>query len=205
MNKFEEYIVKLLRGHLTYGGRTVEIRRQFLPVAELPCVTLDLSSGTSTNYSYHDFSDGVDTLYFNRSARININLWCNTEAERESLSEQIMECFYLEKTNHYRYCANYNDGLCRSGGVCRVSTTNTIRSVKNKCPDPDAYNYKTLSEDCCIVDDTIRLEAPFMMDELDRDPPLLRNVFEATCDYEEPVLSHGVRLEDAYLDDVDIE
>ena len=197
MNCLEQYLVKLLQGYITYDDRIVEVRKQFSNNPQLPVITLDLSPGVTTNYSYHDTDNRRAVLYFHRSANVNVNLWCNTEDEREQISQMIMQCFYMEKTNHFRYCSQYEDGVCVSTGEsCLTGSVVDGRTVKNKCPYPDRLGYESLQEACHIVWDTVRFEPPFDLDEEDRHPPLLRSVFRVSADYYEPVVEHGVRVED---------
>lgn len=197
MNCLELYLVELLQGNIFYNNSVIEVRRQFNNSPQLPVITLDLSNGVTTNYSYHDVSSASDILYFSRDATININVWCNTETERESISNQILDCYYKEKTNHYKYCGNYYaDDKCRAGGHCKVKTIINSRSVKDKCPDPDLYHYISLQKKYHIIHDTVTIEPPFDIDEDDKKPPLLHSVLKCTASYFEPVLSSGVSVED---------
>ena len=205
MNCFEKYLVELLQGKIIYNNQTVEVRKQFTNTPRLPYIYLDLSPGVTTNYSYHDVDGESDVLYFNRSSNINIHVWCNTEEERESITTQILECYYREKTNHYEYCTNYHEGNCTTGGKCKVSTVNNSRTVKDKCPDPDLYNYQSLQEKHHIIPGTMSIDPPFDMDDDTQHPPLLRSIIRAKADYFEPVLTHGVRVEEIQMGSVDIE
>ena len=202
MNNFEQYLVKLLQGHITIDGNNVEVRRQFSNSPTLPVITLDTSGGINTKYRYHDTSGSTEKIYYRREAHININIWCNTEQERESITGQVMECFHKEHNNHYQYCTQYTDGQCASGGQCKAVSTHTSRTVKDKCPSPDEYGYSSISEYYGIVEGELIVEPPFTMDEPDRHPPLLRSVLRASCLYEECVRDYGESVEQFIIDDV---
>jgi hypothetical protein len=204
MNNFEQYLVALLQGHITNDGNVVEVRRQFTNAPHLPVITLDTTGGINTEYRYHDTSGSTEKVYYRRQAHININVWCNTEEERENITGQVMECFHKEHNNHYLYCTRYNNGQCTSGGQCKAVTTHTGRTVKGKCPDPEQYGYKSISKRYGIVDGELILEPPFTMDEPDRHPPLLRSVISASCVYEECVRDYGESVEQAIIDDIEI-
>lgn len=204
MNCFEAYLVELLQGYITYDNKAVQVVKHFSNAPELPVITLDLSGGVNTDYLYRDVDGGKEVMYYRRTANININLWCNTDAEKENITSQIMDCFYKEQSNHYRYCSNYDNGACGAGGYCKVGTIPNGRSAKNKCPAPDEYNYDSLALKHHLIEGTIMVEPPFDMDEFDRQPPLLRSIFRCKADYEEPVLEQGATVEDVDIEGVDI-
>ena len=191
MNMFERYLVELLQGHITYNGSVVEVRKQFSNDPSLPVITLDVSRGVNTEYTYRVLEE-QDNLCFYRSTTININLWCNTEEERENINNQILECWYDEKNNHYKYCTKYSEGNCTTlDTACPAITDTDYRGVKQKCPLPDEYEYESLAHKYGLVNGTIVIEPPFDLDEVDKHPPLLRSVLVARAEYTETVSSKG--------------
>jgi len=203
MNKFEHYIVDLLQHHLIYDDKEVQVRRQFNDIAQLPCITLSIAD-ISTNKVYSDLQGDESSLY-ERTARIDINLWCNTEDERESISEQIMNCFMNEQSAHYVYCSQYKNGLCMSQNVvCDVSRHMTARTVKNQCDKPEEYGYEALWHKHGLIDGSINIETPIMLDELDEHPPLLRNRFGAEASYYDEFEIGGTVAEGIVYSEVEI-
>lgn len=203
MNNFEAYLVELLQGHLTYDNENVEVVKHFSNAPSLPVVTLDLSGGTTTDWYWHEFDDeGHDILWQHCTSNINISLWCNAEGERQNLTEQILDCFHKEKQYHYSYCSNYTDGLCGYGGSCRA--INLPIGAKQVCPDPDTYGYESLRSKHGVLDNTVRLEPPFDMDEFDKQPPLLRSIFRCSGEYERIVNSDGLPYDDIVVGDFEI-
>lgn len=99
MNQFESYLVELLQGKLSYEGRDVPLLRTFSEEHDLPVVTLDVLPPTTTRVG-REVGDGLDNVMYYREATIDINLWCNTEEERESLNEQILTLFYDEQADY---------------------------------------------------------------------------------------------------------
>lgn len=204
MNQFEQYLVELLQGHITCNEEIVEVRKTFLPHAELPVITLDLGGGVTTIYSYLDVSGPTEKLWYRRKSNITINVWCNTESERETINNQILDCFYRERVNHYMYCTQYQDGRCSYGGNCKVSTIHNSRTAKNKCPHPERYGYHSISEKYYIVPGEIIVEPPFDMDEEQEHPPILRSVFSCNALFEEPVVEHGVSVDEINNGDIHV-
>lgn len=197
MNCFEAYIVEVLQGRITYNKQPVEVRRQFTIEQNLPCITLN-TTNTETEYHYHE-QDEDNKYWIRYTTTININLWCNTEDERESITEDILDCFHKELTFHHEFCSKYNNGNCGEDGICDYS-------YDNMCSDPDEYEYMSLREKYYIIDGTVMVNPPFPLNEYDRHPALLRNVFQARCTYEEPVVDLETELVETVLfDDITLQ
>lgn len=98
MNQFEEYLVELLQGNIEYDGRDVPLLRRFSEEHDLPILTLDVLAPTTTRVG-REVGEGLDNVKYYREADININLWCNTEEERESVTTQILDLFYSEQAS----------------------------------------------------------------------------------------------------------
>lgn len=212
MNKLEQYIVGLLQHRLSYDDRWVQVRRQFLPSNELPCVTLEVASVDTESVHRTPYGSvfreagGVDTIVYERTCNLNINLWCNTEEERESISEQIMDCFNKEEAGHYTYCTRYHDGTCGTTGTpCSATDQVTARAVKNLCPDPQEREYTSLRSHCNIIEGSLNLGVPVMLDEVDKHPPLLRNMFRVVAGYYDTYDVGGELLDDISIGETRIE
>lgn len=198
MNPFESFLVEMLQGKIVYEDGIVEVRREFQPPMDnLPCITLDTNISDNT-VDYRRSLVGGESLIFHRVANININLWCNTEDERENISEQIRK-LYTRLLNHdYIFCTQFVDGRCASiKRVCPASTMgDNARALKRQCPLPEVYGYEWLAKKHGIFNGTLIIEPPFTMDENENNPPLLRNVFEASCEYMEVMSKTGTPSEE---------
>ena len=204
MNKFEHYIVDLLQHHITYADNEVQVRRQFNDIAQLPCVTLSIASVT-TEKVYSEF-DATENSVYEKHANIDINLWCNTEEERENISEQIMECFYKEQAGHYLYCSQFKNGRCIGRNkACDVPNIRTGRTEKNQCDNPTEYGYEPLWHKYDLIDGSININSPVMLDELDEHPPLLRNMFRAEASFYDTHVVGGSVATSTIFDEVEIE
>jgi hypothetical protein len=194
MNNFERFIIDLLQDNIIYDNKIVEVRRSFLPSAELPCITLDLQ-GDEIMHTFRTF-ENTEKFFSRINGNIKINTWCNDEQARESINNQIQECFIKASNHHYIYCTNYNDGNCTTlGKPCQATTINTSRTIKYKCPDPDANNYQSLFSKHMISDGTCVLEPAFFIDEINEHPPILHSVLKIHCEYMEQLSDLGTQLE----------
>ena len=212
MNKLEQYIVGLLQHKLRYEGREVQVRRQFNNIDDLPTVTLDIV-GVNTeqvhrtpycNDLFKECEDNIDTIVYEGTAEITINLWCNTEDERESLSDQIVECFNKEQSGHYEYCTQYDNGVCLSTGEACPAISD-LPHVRKCCPAPLLRGYLSLRSSCNIIPGSLDMESPLMMDEFDKHPPLLRNMFRVVAGYYDTYEVGGDILDDISIGEVRIE
>lgn len=190
MNNLEAYLVKLLQGHLSYDNKPVYLVRQFSEAPNRPVITLDTSPGVSTQATYADPSRAEK--YIEYHATVNINLWCDTEEQREELTNQILSYFYLEINHHHMYCTNYNreDDTCQSLDAPCPAVEGTVLH-KYHCPEPELYDYQSLQGYYNIIKGTLDIAQPFHLDEVNEHPPLLRSIFKCECQY-------SVILEDDY-------
>lgn len=199
MNPFEQYLVELLQGYVTLGGSSVEVRREFLPRGHIPCITLDIESDKNPTYR-RSYIDGTDTLLFDHICDINIHTWCNRETERESINQQVRDCYIKYLNHHYRYCSNYIDGNC----TYLKAACEGITAYKNKCPDPDTYMYECLSDKHGIMWGTVNIESPIFSDELSENPPILHSIIRATARYTEVASSQGETTDDYIWGELEI-
>lgn len=186
MNPFESFIVELLQGHIHIDEDTVEVRREFLPRAHIPCITLDIVTDNNTCYR-RTYPEGHENLEFEHDCDINIHVWCNSEREREDINSQIRDCYTKSLNHHYRYCGNYDDGNC----INRNSLCTGFNSYKKKCPKPYDYEYQCLSDKYGLEYGTIDFESPIHSDEYDQNPPILHSIWRCHAGYVEVVSSTG--------------
>ena len=200
MNQLEKYIVDLLQHRLYYRDKEVQVTKHLSNKPVLPVITLDLSSGVSSDKIFVKLTS-KQTFIYRRKAVININLWCNSEDERESLTEQIMHCFFLEQSYNYNYCTKYNEGSCLSTGTeCQAINNPKISGYGGKCPEPDELGYESISDKHDIIAGTLNIEPPFQLDELNEKPPILRNIFKCECSYYEFYNTDEIRINNIEFD-----
>ena len=201
MNNFEAFLVDLLQDRITYDDRTVYVSRNWrFETDQVPIITLDLGAGTTTEYYYNDL-DVSDTLYAYRTSNIDINVWCNTEEERESITQQILNCWHREKRFHYTYCTKYMNQSCE----CMVDYIHNGSTAKGKCPDIDFYGYEGLTKKHSMQPGSITIEPQYMLDDPTEEPPLLRSIIRAKGQYYEQITPHEGEVVDVIdVDDVTI-
>lgn len=196
MNKLERYLVDLLQGRLSDN---VQVVKQFSQHRSLPVVTLDTGMMPVTQ----DFREltpvkSHEYLIFHREAEININVWCNTEEERERITQEILHLFYMEQTHHYSYCVQYNKDtqVCNTTGEqCEAITKTTGLTAKHRCPRPYDLNYRSISYKYNIENGSLNINPPYSLDELNEKPPLLRSIMYVEAEYSDIYDCEGHELD----------
>lgn len=203
VNKFEHYLVDLLQGHITYNGTSVQVTKNLSENPTLPVITLDTGIQTTTNNVKRFYHDNEELVY-ERESEIQVNVWCNTEAQRQSINNQVMNCWYAEQNNHYTYCSQYSSGVCStSHETCDATLSTTRRAIGGRCPLPDAREYESLRYKYGIIQSSMNIDPPFDMDEIGEHPPLLRSIFRATAGYYDVVPGPEIPVQEIVIDDVE--
>lgn len=182
LNKLEEYLVKLLQGRLTGD---VQVVKHYSQRPGLPVVTLDTNIGITTEENREHLEDDLgEYIIYHRHAQVNINVWANTEEERQRVCKEIMELYYMDQSFHYTTCVNYADGDCTSlDEPCKARSMLSERAVKGQCPEPELYGYHAWWYELNIHPGTIIISPPRDLDERDVQPVLYHSVLECECDY----------------------
>ena len=204
MNPFEAYLVELLQGNIEYDGSTVPVVKNFNQHPDRPVVTLDLSGGVNTNRVQPYPPDAQ--RHYRRKAVINVNVWCDTESQRESITGQVLSLFHAEQGYHYKFCTQYDKdtGNCSTThSVCPASNM-TGKTRKNKCPLPDHYEYQSLHDKYGLLYGTVNIEPAFDLDEYSDHPPLLRSIMKAEAEYDEVIAEVVNRVRGVSQDDIQL-
>ena len=199
MNELEAYLVELLQGNIVCDDVPVQVVKHYSQAPQRPVITLDLSNGVNAQHVYNN--PAIGEKYMEYHANVNVNVWCDTEQQRQYLTNRILELFYNEGINHYMYCSNYNkdNNQCSFLGE-RCPASNTPAPRRNRCPHPDTYGYESLQYKHGIIQGTLNMNPPFELDELGEHPPLLRSILQCECQY-------SIVVSDGYnpVEDVQIE
>ena len=196
-------IIAMLQGRIILEDTTdVRIVKREYPVDKTPCVTIDNSSGTAViqkNITNKDFiipsthpqydpnnpnqTISQQVIREQRDITLDLNVWCDTEDERDEITEKISQLFYQVQSDHYTFCANYNNGNCSYlNRSCQV-TNATSRGVKGQCPKPNEYHYKNIFTLFDIIRATFDVAPSYILDDLTTTPPTLRSIIRVSFSY----------------------
>jgi hypothetical protein len=172
-------------------GTDVRIIKREYPIDKTPCLTIDDSGGTAIiqkkiiNKDYLIDGEMVSqqVIREQRSISLNLSAWCDTEDERDEITDKIRDIFYKLQSDYYEYCTRFNDGDCTYlGEKCKVSD-DTMRGVKGQCPKPVDYGYQNLFNRFDIIRSSFDVEPDYILDDNTTKPPTLRSIIPVTFMY----------------------
>lgn len=199
MMKMEYFILDVLQGKLSTDDGPVRLIQSPPQYNNMPCLTIDNSAGTlilnsnKRNITINNTrQEAIETEY---EADLRLDLWVLTEDDRQSLINQVTECFYKALSDHHEYCTSYNDGTCTPlDQECLVTLpeyANDKRAVKQQCPLPDEYPYMNLWTKHHIDITTFTISTPYDLDELNETKPILRTRFDIRFNYRDYYIIGG--------------
>ncbi len=182
MHILEKAFLNLLRGNISIlEDPDIRIGNRFSPYDNTPCVTLDV---VDENFIRRRFITLDNMKYLRKLYDVDlwINIYVNTEEDRQSIIEDIDKRILQAEANHYTTCTNFNDNICNKlESECEVLTTDNGRTIKNQCPN--LKNYQSFFKTYHIQKNTFKLLGVTNLDELDISQPVLRTIFKLNMNY----------------------
>lgn len=193
----------MLQGRIILqDGTDVRIVKRDYPIDKTPCITIDNSGGTAiigknlTNKEYTlpkthpqydsenpDKTISQQVIREQRDITLDLNVWCDTEDERDEITDKISKLFYQIQSDHYTFCQNYDGGCCTSlQEECQVDDA-TSRGVKGQCPKPTVYGYKNIFTIFDIIRATFDVAPSYILDDISTSPPTLRSIIRVSFSY----------------------
>ena len=181
MHVLEKAFIDLLRDNLCVPNANIYAGNRYRPSDMTPCVNLLVSDESLVRRRIVE-KNCKQYIQQEYNAELWINIWCNSEEERQTLINQIRNRIYQALANHYTTCSHYNDGNCNvNNDECEALTSQKSRANKNQCPDLDKYLSFFYSNH--IPKRTFRLLSVTDLDELELSETLLRTIFKLEMNY----------------------
>ena len=197
-------IKRVLWGNIVLDGNKIPVIKRSYPYDKTPCVTIDDSGGSAfkdrqilnvpcyvnKEHPQYDVQNPFKKIpqqvlreYYETT--ININVWANSEDEREQLNNIILKLFYDAQSDNYMFCNNYHDGDCSyMDNTCyAVHFNGTGRSAKQRCPNPLVYGYENIFMTYNLIRASFHLDQPFSLDDMNKDNVILRSVLKLHTGY----------------------
>ena len=190
----------MIQGRIMIDETPVYVIKREFPVDKTPCMTIDNSGGTAivdkhiidkvcklpeTHPQYDEDNPyrSQQVIREERSISLDLSIWCDSEDERDRITDAVMDCFYKIQSDHYTYCSQYNDGTCDYlEEDCKV-TPYSMRGIKAQCPKPKDYHYENIFHRWDIIRTSFDVEPPYDMDELNQKPPIRRSIIRISFSY----------------------
>jgi len=180
MHILEKAFIDLLRNHLPIPNEKIYTGNRYRPKDISPCVNLLLADENSIRRRYVEIENKqyIQQYY---SAELWINIWCNTEEQRENLINSVTLRIKQALANHYTTCSKYDNEFCSiTSESCEALTSQSNRANKNQCPD--LTKYQSFFNKNHIRKRTFKYKT-IDSDELNLSEPLLRTIFKLEMNY----------------------
>ena len=198
MHILEKIFIDLLRGNLCVDDKKIYTGNRNKLEDISPCVQLKLAAENSIRRKTVEI-DCKQYIQKEYTAELWIDIYCNTEEQREKLIQQIKNRINQALANHYTTCANYDNDLCsKTDETCKALTSNNSRSNKNQCPDLEIYD--SFFKHNHITKRTFKKLSETNLDELEISESLLRTQFKFEMNYYTYYLIGGRPFEDYCID-----
>lgn len=208
MKKPIHAILKVLQGHIILtDNREVRLIQSPPQLDNTPCITIDDSGATRilekhitnmnlplpSNHPQYD-KDNPSKLFSQQIIRekrgidLDLNIWCNTEDEREEIIQIIRSLFYLAQSDNYMFCSKYNEEThCCSTlqTLCptHTLTTGQMRGTKGQCISPVENGYENIFTAYDLVRSSFDVAPSYNLDDLNTENMTLRSVIRVSVDY----------------------
>ena len=206
---------------LLEDGTVVKIVKRDYPYDHTPCLTIDNSGGTSTiqkniinkdsvipedhpqyDSEHPDRMISQQMIREERSISLNLNIWCNSQDEREEIINQISTIFKKIQSDHYSFCKQYHNGNCSFlDSECRALTVQNGRTAKHQCPDPMGYHYENIFTTYDIIRPSFDVEPAYDLDDSTVNPQVLRSIIRVSFSYYDYHIIGGPISQDLSVDE----
>lgn len=183
MFPMEKAVWDLLNGNIKFNEvDVISLVRRLTSEDETPCITIQQAAEVQLDRQICPYNHEV--IMTRNNVEVWINIWANTEEERNSLLNQVEQRINQALGNHYTTCANYDGGNCNFlEDACATLNIQNGRTAKNQCPYPQDYNYTSWFIKNKIIKNTFTISGRQDMDELNITQPILRTLIKIDMDY----------------------
>lgn len=201
MFPIEKAVWDLLSGHIKFNDNDIiSLVRRLTPEDETPCITIQQAAEIEL---YREIIPGkTEVIQTENNVEVWINIWANTEEERDSLRTQVETRIFQALANHYTTCDNFNEDNCiYLDKKCEALTVTNGRTAKNQCPYPEENQYTSWFKKHHIIKSSFTISGRQDMDEVDLTRPVLRTLIKLDMNYYRKYDLGGHELEDIIIDE----
>ena len=205
MNHIKKTFVKILRDKIQVDDKIIPVVIKDYPYDNTPCITINgfnrdrgkhrrqqvnVLSRLSDNHPLYDpkyperrFPHSAE--FSIKNYEIWINVWCNTERERELIVDQIYDCLFYCMNLHYMYCVRFDpkSRCCEtSGEICEAITDNGYHGLRGVCPNHHNHPLNIMSQNG-IIKNSVHISPNYEDDSPDKREPLKHSIIEVSLDY----------------------
>ncbi|WP_458454182.1 hypothetical protein [Methanobrevibacter sp.] len=201
MFPMEKAVWDLLNGNIKFNDNNViSLVRRLTSEDETPCITI--RQAAEVQLAREIIPSKTEVIQTINNVEVWIDIWANTEEERDSLRLQVERRIFQALANHYTTCDNFNKGQCNFlDKECEALTVTNGRTAKNQCPYPNENQYTSWFKKYHIIKPSFTISGRQDMDESDLSRPVLRTLIKLDMDYYLNYDLGGHELEDIIIDE----
>lgn len=201
MFPMEKAIWNLLKDNIYYNDELViPLIRRLTPEDETPCITIEQAAETQLKRQV--FHSPNEIIRLTNNAEVWINIWCDTEEQRNTLIKQVETRIFQALSNHYSTCKHYSNEKCNNlNKTCEALIITNGRTAKKQCPYPIKNNYINWFKEHKIIKSTFNITGRSNMDELNLAQPVLRTLIQLDMNYYSNYNAGGHVLNNINLDE----
>ena len=205
MNHIKKTFVKILRDKIYVDDKLIPVVVKDYPLDKTPCITIGGFNRDRGNHrrqqvnvlrplsKHHPLYDPKyperryphSAEYSVKKYEIMINVWCNTEKERELIIDQIYDCLFYCMNLHYMFCVRFDPKtkLCEtSNEICEAITDKGYHGLRGVCPSHHNHPLNIMSQNG-IIKNSVHISPHYENDSRDKREPLKHSVIEVSLDY----------------------
>lgn len=184
MHILEKAFIDLLRNHLTtISNEKIYAGTRYRPIDITPCVNVSLAA---ENFLLQRFTEIGTVQYLQKKydAELWINIYANSEEERQNLIDEVHTRILQAETHHYTTCANFifeTQKCSETNERCAALTVHNTRTIKNQCPNLEIYN--PFFKDNNIIRRTFCVNNILDLDDYEPTETVLRTIIKLNMEY----------------------
>lgn len=183
MHVIEKAFIDLLRNNITLTNDKIYTGNRYRPEDITPCVNISLVAENLVKQRYIE----VNTIQYIKKtydAELWINIYANSEEERQNLIEKIHNRILQAESNHYTTCNNFlfeTNKCSKLNETCAALTVHNGRTNKKQCPNIEIYT--PFFKQHNIIKRTFNLNSITNLDDYNLTETVLRTIFKITMNY----------------------
>ena len=183
MHVLEKAFIDLLRNHITLPNEKIYTGNRYRPTDITPCVNISLVAENLIKQRYIELNT---TQYIQKKydTELWINIYANSEEERQTLIQEIHNRILQAESNHYTTCANFifQTKLCsKTDETCAALTVQNGRTNKKQCPQKELY--QSFFQQHNITKRTFHVDSTTDLDDYQLSETSLRTIIKLSMNY----------------------
>ncbi len=184
MHVLEKAFIDLLRNNITtVTNDKIYTGNRYRPTDITPCVNISLAAENLTRQRYIEI-DNIQYIQKTYDTELWINIYANSEEERQTLITEIHNRILQAESHHYTTCTNFifETNVCsKTNETCAALTVHNGRTNKKQCPELELY--QSFFKKYNIRKRTFHVDSTTNLDDYNLTETALRTIIKLSMTY----------------------